>query len=88
MSKNLVEPAVLRAASSERRSLLPQPWASLRPGGIMFVDLTPHRYYLLEYHTTGLLFLKYAPDRLALTAARSASARVEQGRRWETPVGA
>jgi len=69
---------------AERRSLLPQLWASLRPGGVLFVDLTPHRYYPLEYHTTGLPLLNYLSDRLALTAARRFSPRVERGASWET----
>jgi hypothetical protein len=38
-------------------------WRQLRLGGILFLNQTPHRYYPLEHHTTGLPLLNYLPER-------------------------
>src|SRR4051812_9285946 len=55
----------------ERRELLPLVWQHLRPGGVLFLNQTPHRYWPVETHTTGgLPFINYLPDRLALAYAR------------------
>ncbi|MCD4700084.1 MAG: class I SAM-dependent methyltransferase, partial [Phycisphaerae bacterium] len=45
----------------ERKTLLPRLWAILRPGGILFIDETPHRYFPLEIHTTMLPLINYLP---------------------------
>jgi 2-polyprenyl-3-methyl-5-hydroxy-6-metoxy-1,4-benzoquinol methylase len=66
----------------ERRVLLPKLWTLLRPGGVLFVNQTPHRYYPLEYHTTGLPLLNYLPARLAFWAAKHFSKRVPPNRSW------
>jgi len=67
----------------ERRRLLPQIWLVLVPGGILFVNQTPHRYFPLEYHTTGLPFINYMPPRAALIAARRFSRRIDADESWE-----
>ena len=54
----------------ERRSLLPQLWLCLRPGGVLFLNMTPFRWYPYEHHTTGLWFVSYLPDWLALRYVR------------------
>jgi SAM-dependent methyltransferase len=49
----------------ERRTLMPQLWRMLHEGGVLFLNQTPHRWYPVEGHTTGLPFLNYAPAPLA-----------------------
>jgi 2-polyprenyl-3-methyl-5-hydroxy-6-metoxy-1,4-benzoquinol methylase len=72
----------------ERKLLLPQLWASLRPGGVLFVNQTPYRWYLLDSHTTRLPFINYMPDWLALRYARRFAGwkrqRVARDAEWET----
>jgi hypothetical protein len=51
--------------------LLPEIWNALRPGGVLFLNQTPHRYFPIETHTTaGLPFVNYLPDKLACYYAR------------------
>jgi hypothetical protein len=58
-------------------------WSILRPGGILFVNQTPHRWFPLEFHTTGLPLVNYLPRGLAHHAARRLSKRVERDESWE-----
>lgn len=67
---------------AERAALLPQLWHSLRPGGILFINQTPHRLFPVERHTTGLPFINYLPPRLALVLARRFSRRVSREESW------
>lgn len=67
----------------ERAQLLPKLWNLLNPGGVLFLNQTPHRYFPLESHTTGLPFINYLPDRLALVMARRLSKRVRGGESWD-----
>ncbi|HUV03484.1 MAG TPA: class I SAM-dependent methyltransferase [Armatimonadota bacterium] len=66
----------------ERQVVMPLIWSVLKPGGILFLDQTPHRYFFAESHTTGLLFINYLPDRLALLCARKFSRRVAADESW------
>lgn len=66
----------------ERRALLPQLWRLLEPGGLLFLDETPSRWFPVETHTSGLPLLNYLPDRLAAPAARALSRRVPRGETW------
>jgi ubiquinone/menaquinone biosynthesis C-methylase UbiE len=68
---------------AERPVLMAELWRVLRRGGIFFLNQTPHRYYPLEYHTTGLPLLNYLPERAALPMARRLSRRVRADRTWE-----
>jgi 2-polyprenyl-3-methyl-5-hydroxy-6-metoxy-1,4-benzoquinol methylase len=68
----------------ERESLVPQLWALLSPGGLLFIGETPHRYSPVDLHTTGLPLINYLPDALALRAARAFSPRVGTDDSWET----
>jgi SAM-dependent methyltransferase len=68
---------------AERPVLMGLLWRTLKPGGVLFVNQTPHRFYPLEYHTTGLPLLNYLPDRIAFWAARRLSRRVSVGMGWE-----
>jgi SAM-dependent methyltransferase len=67
----------------ERAELFPRVWGALRPGGILFLNQTPYRWYPHEYHTTGLPLLNYVPDALALRAARRLSSRVSRTASWD-----
>ncbi len=69
---------------AERTTLLPKIWSHLSPNGILFLNQTPHRYFPIEHHTTGLPLLNYLPDRVALRAARRFSRRVEPDATWQS----
>ena len=68
----------------ERRALLPLVWSHMKPGGVLFLNQTPHRYAPVEMHTTGLPLINYLPDGLALRMARRFSRRVGLEDDWET----
>jgi SAM-dependent methyltransferase len=68
---------------AERRTLMPRLWRALRPGGILLINQTPHRYFPLELHTTGLLLINYLPSCTALRVARMFSRRVRKDETWE-----
>lgn len=68
----------------ERRALLPQIWSHVKPGGVLFLNQTPYRWSPYENHTTGLPFINYLPDGLALRAARRFSKHVAPGTDWPT----
>src|SRR5436309_1759361 len=53
----------------ERVRILPLIWSVIRPGGFLFINQTPHRYFPYESHTTSLPFINYLPDILALAYA-------------------
>jgi 2-polyprenyl-3-methyl-5-hydroxy-6-metoxy-1,4-benzoquinol methylase len=54
----------------ERRRVMPLIWSKLKPGGTLFINQTPYRYFPYEHHTTGLWFINYLPDKLSLFLAR------------------
>jgi hypothetical protein len=66
----------------ERQRLLPQLWSLLEPGGVLFVNQLPHRYYVVEAHTTGLPLINFLPARVAHLAATRFSAAVDQDATW------
>ncbi len=68
----------------ERKTILPLLWHAVRAGGVLCVNQTPHRYFPIEAHTTGLPLLNYLPARLALLAARRFSERIDKTESWET----
>lgn len=68
----------------ERTRMLPLIWSVIRPGGFLFINQTPHRYFPYESHTTSLPFINYLPDALALTYARACSKRVRRHEPWES----
>ena len=55
---------------SERRMLIPQLWDLLKPGGILFINQTPHRWFPRDAHSTGLWGINYLPDKIAHSYAR------------------
>jgi ubiquinone/menaquinone biosynthesis C-methylase UbiE len=68
---------------AERPVLMTKLWEVLHPGGVLFLNQTPHRYYPLEFHTTGLPLLNYLPARVAHLAARHLSPLIGRGLSWE-----
>ena len=69
---------------NEREAVLPQIWSILRLGGILFLNQTPYRYFPVEMHTTsGLPFINYLPDKLALYYAQHFSRRKLKNHNWE-----
>ena len=64
--------------------MLPLIWSVIRPGGFLFLNQTPHRYFPYESHTTSLPFINYLPDSLALAYARVCSRRVRRHESWES----
>jgi SAM-dependent methyltransferase len=68
----------------ERVRVIPAVWSHLRPGGLLFLAETPHRYSPIEIHTTGgLPLVNYLPSPLALRAARRFSSRIEPEDTWQ-----
>jgi SAM-dependent methyltransferase len=68
---------------AERRKLLPQLWSVLEPGGVLFVNQLPYRFYPIDQHTTGLPLINYLPARLAHRYATARSPRIDRGATWE-----
>jgi len=66
----------------ERRRLLPALWSALTPGGVLFLNQTPWRWFPFEGHTSRLPLINYLPDRLALACARLGSRRVRPDETW------
>jgi len=69
----------------ERDDLMPLVWRTLRPGGVLFINQTPHRYFPIDTHSSGLPLVNYLPDRLAHWAVVRFSKRSEINRSpvWE-----
>lgn len=55
---------------SERQVVIPLIWNGMRPEGVLFINQTPHRYYPVESHSTGLPVVNYLPDSLVHFAAQ------------------
>jgi 2-polyprenyl-3-methyl-5-hydroxy-6-metoxy-1,4-benzoquinol methylase len=66
----------------ERKHLMPKLWALLKPGGILLVRETPHRYFPIEVHTTSLPLLNYLPHGLALALIRAVKPRAYASTSW------
>lgn len=58
---------------NERQALMPRLWGLLRPGGVLFINQTPHRWVPYEHHSTELWGINYLPDSLAHWYARNFS---------------
>ena len=57
----------------ERQVTLSKVWEVLKPGGILFINQTPHRWFPVETHSSGLPLINYLPESLAFAAARKFS---------------
>jgi len=70
---------------AERCTVMPLIWSSLKPGGTLFINQTPYRYFPVETHSTGLWFINYLPDRLSLLYARKCAGRdsgINRSQNW------
>ena len=67
----------------ERRIIIPKVWASIRENGYLFLNTTPHRFFPIEHHTTGLPLINYLPDKLAFAVTRNFSKRIDNTEPWE-----
>ena len=68
---------------AERATVVAQLWSLLEPGGVLFLNQTPGRWYLHEPHTTGLPGLNFLPDSAAGWLARRFSPRVRPEDSWD-----
>jgi SAM-dependent methyltransferase len=66
---------------NERATLIPLLWSQLAPGGLLFIDETPWRWFPLELHSTRLP-INYLPDRLAHWVARRARFTTTAAQTW------
>jgi len=66
---------------TERSSVMPLLWSHMRPGAVMFVNQTPHRWHPYEHHSTHLWGINYLPDALAWRLANRYGTGT-QGRTW------
>jgi 2-polyprenyl-3-methyl-5-hydroxy-6-metoxy-1,4-benzoquinol methylase len=62
----------------ERKTLLPLIWQHLKPGGVMFMNQLPYRWFPVEHHTTRLPLINYLPQPLAFSCARYFSNRIDR----------
>jgi SAM-dependent methyltransferase len=69
---------------NERRTVMPQVWDHLAPGGCLLLNQTPHRFFPFESHTTGLPLINYLPDRLAHFVTRRFSPRSLEDETWDS----
>ncbi len=67
----------------ERKTVMLKVWSAIKPSGYLFLNMTPHRWFPIEHHTTGLPLLNYLPANLALAATRKFSKRTDPNESWE-----
>jgi 2-polyprenyl-3-methyl-5-hydroxy-6-metoxy-1,4-benzoquinol methylase len=67
----------------ERALVIPKVWSVIKPNGYLFLNMTPHRWFPIEHHTTGLPLLNYLPAKIALPVVRKFSRRTDSTDSWE-----
>lgn len=67
----------------ERKVIIPKIWSVIKPNGHFFLNMTPHRWFPIEHHTTGLPLLNYFPSKLAYFISRKFSKRTDPNESWE-----
>jgi 2-polyprenyl-3-methyl-5-hydroxy-6-metoxy-1,4-benzoquinol methylase len=68
---------------AERPAVLATMWTMLQPGGTLLLNQTPHRWFPIETHTSGLPLLNYLPAPLARWAQIKLSWRSFGTETWE-----
>lgn len=68
---------------AERHVILPLVWNVLRPGGILYLNQTPHRWFPIETHTARLPLINYFPDKITLWVTQRWSPMVKDTTAWE-----
>lgn len=80
----IVMPAVYEHLLPQERPIIVKLlWTQLKLDGLMFIDETPHRYFPIESHTSGLPIINYLPDRLAHLCVRIFSRRDIRHDTWD-----
>ncbi len=67
----------------EREIVIPKVWSVIKPSGYLFLNMTPHRWFPIEHHTTGLPLLNYLPDKIAYSVTKRFSKRTDPNESWE-----
>ena len=67
----------------ERPIVLESIWRVLKPGGVLILNQTPHRWFPIETHTSGLPLINYLPDSLAFWAVRQFCKRIVRSYTWD-----
>jgi 2-polyprenyl-3-methyl-5-hydroxy-6-metoxy-1,4-benzoquinol methylase len=67
----------------ERPAVLQNTWSVLKPGGALILNQTPHRWFPIETHTSGLPLINYLPEALTRWAVRRFGAGHVKNRSWE-----
>jgi 2-polyprenyl-3-methyl-5-hydroxy-6-metoxy-1,4-benzoquinol methylase len=68
---------------SERPAVLSSLWSALKPGGALILNQTPHRWFPIETHTSGLPVINYLPDSIAKWAHTHLSKRSVGRQSWQ-----
>jgi ubiquinone/menaquinone biosynthesis C-methylase UbiE len=68
---------------AERPVVLATMWKALQPGGSMVLNQTPHRWFPIETHTSGLPLVNYLPAPLTRWAQIKLSRRSFGAETWE-----
>ena len=66
----------------EREAVLSGATSALKAGGVLLLNQTPHRWFPIETHTTGLPLLNFLPDGLARWAVRKFCRRSVHAMSW------
>ena len=68
---------------AERPTVMKNVWAALKPGGALILNQTPHRWFPVEAHTSGLPLVNYLPRSAATWAIRKFSKSEVRDWSWE-----
>ncbi len=67
----------------EREIMIPIIWSALSPGGVLFINQTPFRWFPIENHTTGLPLINYLPDHMTYSLAQKFCKRMRTEESWK-----
>ena len=67
---------------AERPAVLANVWRALKPGGSLILNQTPHRWFPVEAHTSGLPLINYLPDSVAHVLTKRFSRRATAQADW------
>jgi ubiquinone/menaquinone biosynthesis C-methylase UbiE len=68
---------------AERPVVISNIWKALKPGGVLTLNQTPHRWFPIETHTTGLPLVNYVSDSMAHWAIKRFGSAVMKNHSWE-----
>ena len=67
----------------ERPVVMRSIWNALKPGGALTLNQTPHRWFPIETHTSGLPLINYLPDSMAHWTIKRFGTRFTKTHSWE-----